>query len=117
MLLDGFDAGAIGFVLKDEPLPDVVRAVRMMADGRTYIAPTLAGGLLSGSVLDQPRLSGRERQILQLLADGHATEEVGEILCISIQTVRAHLRNAMSKLQSHSRTHAIATALRTSVIR
>jgi DNA-binding CsgD family transcriptional regulator len=61
-------------------------------------------------------LSQREREVLRLLADGHRNEEIGRRLHIASETARAHIRNAMRKLGSDTRTQAVATALRQSMI-
>jgi RNA polymerase sigma factor (sigma-70 family) len=63
-----------------------------------------------------PSLTQREREVLRLLADGLANEEIGKRLFISPETVRTHLRKAMAKLEADTRTQAVATALRQSLI-
>jgi RNA polymerase sigma factor (sigma-70 family) len=61
-------------------------------------------------------LTQREREVLRLLADGHANEEIGKRLHISPETVRTHVRKAMAKLEADTRTQAVAIALRQSII-
>jgi RNA polymerase sigma factor (sigma-70 family) len=63
-----------------------------------------------------PSLTQREREVLRLLADGHANEEIGKRLHISPETVRTHVRKAMAKLEADTRTQAVAIALRQSII-
>jgi len=63
-----------------------------------------------------PSLSQRQREVLRLLADGHKNEEIGQRLFISPETVRTHVRKAMAKLEADTRTEAVATALRQSLI-
>jgi DNA-binding NarL/FixJ family response regulator len=117
LLTEAMDAGARGFVLKEAPLAEVVRAVELVAAGRTYVDPVLAGVLSSSSAADNiPNLTPRERDVLRLLADGLSNEEVGKSLFISRETVRTHLRKAMAKLDADTRTEAVATALRQSLI-
>jgi DNA-binding NarL/FixJ family response regulator len=117
MLVEALDAGARGFVLKEAPLTDLVRAVEMVAAGGTYVDPVLAGVLASPSITDAiPALTKREREVLRLLADGLSNEEIGKQLFISPETVRTHLRKAMGKLDADTRTQAVATALRQSLI-
>jgi RNA polymerase sigma factor (sigma-70 family) len=73
--------------------------------------------LVSPRVTDAiPALTQRERDVLRLLADGLANEEIGKRLFISPETVRTHLRKAMAKLDADTRTQAVATALRQSLI-
>jgi DNA-binding NarL/FixJ family response regulator len=117
LLTEAIDAGARGFVLKEAPLADLVRAVRIVADGGTYVDPVLAGSLATAEATAKiPALTQRERDVLRLLADGHSNEEIGKQLFISPETVRTHVRKAMGKLDADTRTQAVATALRQSLI-
>lgn len=117
LLTEALDAGARGFVLKEAPLAEVVRAVELVAAGRTYVDPVLAGVLSSSAATEKlPNLTERERAVLRLLADGMTNEEIGKTLFISAETVRTHVRKAMAKLDADTRTEAVATALRQSLI-
>jgi DNA-binding NarL/FixJ family response regulator len=117
LMIEALDAGARGFVLKEAPLPDLVRAVETVAQGKTYVDPVLAGVIASPEVATQlPSLSQRQREVLRLLADGLKNEEIGKRLFISPETVRTHVRKAMAKLEADTRTEAVATALRQSLI-
>jgi DNA-binding NarL/FixJ family response regulator len=114
VLTEALDAGARGFVLKEAPLPDLVRAIEMVSQGAVYIDPALASLLIDSSSVDQ--LTPREREILRLIADGLGNEQIGTRLFISPQTVRTHVGKAMEKLHVHSRTEAVAVALRQKLI-
>jgi DNA-binding NarL/FixJ family response regulator len=117
LMIEALDAGARGFVLKEAPLPDLVRAVETVSQGKTYVDPVLAGVIASAEVATQiPSLSQRQREVLRLLADGLKNEEIGKRLFISPETVRTHVRKAMAKLEADTRTEAVATALRQSMI-
>jgi DNA-binding NarL/FixJ family response regulator len=117
LLTEAIDAGARGFVLKEAPLADLVRAVRIVAEGGTYVDPVLAGALANADATAKlPDLTQRERDVLRLLADGLSNEEIGKELFISPETVRTHVRKAMDKLDADTRTQAVATALRQSLI-
>jgi DNA-binding NarL/FixJ family response regulator len=117
LLTEAMDAGARGFVLKEAPLAEVVRAVELVASGRTYVDPVLAGVLSSSAATEKmSKLTQRERDVLRLLADGMSNEEIGKALFISPETVRTHVRKAMAKLDADTRTQAVATALRQSLI-
>ena len=117
VLTEALDAGARGFVLKEAPLAEVVRAVELVAAGKTYVDPVLASVLSVGAGSDKlVNLTQREREVLRLLADGLANEEIGKRLVISAETVRTHIRKAMAKLDADTRTEAVATALRQSLI-
>jgi RNA polymerase sigma factor (sigma-70 family) len=77
----------------------------------------LAGVLVSAQMTAKlPQLTRREREVLRLLADGNTNEEIGKELFISPETVRTHVRKAMAKLDADTRTQAVATALRQSLI-
>lgn len=117
LLTEALDAGVRGFVLKEAPMDDLLRAVRAVSAGGTYVDPVLAGAIATtstGSAL--PELTRREREVLRLLADGLANEEIGKQLFISPETVRTHVRKAMAKLDADTRTQAVARALRARLI-
>jgi DNA-binding NarL/FixJ family response regulator len=114
VLTEALDAGARGFVLKEAPLPDLVRAIEMVAQGGVYVDPALASLLIEPEHSD--KLTPREREILRLIADGLGNEQIGMRLFISPQTVRTHVGKAMEKLEVHSRTEAVAVALRQKLI-
>jgi DNA-binding NarL/FixJ family response regulator len=117
LITEAIDAGVRGFVLKEAPLADLVRAVETVAAGGTYVDPVLAGILTSADLTSKiPALTQRERDVLRLLADGLSNDEIGKRLFISPETVRTHVRKAMAKLDADTRTEAVATALRQSLI-
>lgn len=117
LVIEAIDAGAAGFVLKESPLSDLVRAVRTVADGRTYVDPVLAGVLASPDATARiPGITKREREVLRLLADGMRNEQIARELTISPLTVRTHIEKAMQKLEADTRTQAVANALRMSLI-
>jgi DNA-binding NarL/FixJ family response regulator len=117
LLLEAIDAGARGFLLKEAPLADLVRAIEIVAAGGTYVDPVLAGYLAGPRAAERlPNLTHRERDVLRLLSEGLSNEEIGKRLFISPETVRTHVRKAMDKLNADTRTQAVATALRQSLI-
>jgi DNA-binding NarL/FixJ family response regulator len=117
LLVEALDAGVRGFVLKEAPLADLSRAIEIVAKDGIYIDPVLAGVLASGEATEQlTMLTKREREVLRLLADGLRNEDIGRELHIAGETARAHIRNAMRKLDADTRTHAVAVALRQSLI-
>jgi DNA-binding NarL/FixJ family response regulator len=116
LLSEALDAGVRGFVLKEAPLQDLTRAVDMVASGAVYVDPVLAGVLASAESERLPQLTKREREVLRLLADGLTNEEIGKRLFLSPETVRTHVQKAMRRLEADTRTHAVALALRQSLI-
>jgi DNA-binding NarL/FixJ family response regulator len=117
LLTEALDVGVRGFVLKEAPMDDLIRAIQSVATGGTYVDPVLAGTLAASSIGNKlPELTQRERDVLRLLADGLANEEIGKRLYISAETVRTHVRKAMDKLDADTRTQAVARALRDRLI-
>lgn len=116
LLLEALDAGARGFLLKESPLQDLVRAVRAVSAGGTYVDPQLASMLVTPVATERLPLSKREREILRLLADGMRNDAVALELGISALTVQTHVRHAMEKLEADTRTQAVAMALRQALI-
>jgi DNA-binding NarL/FixJ family response regulator len=116
LLSEALDAGVRGFVLKEAPLQDLMRAVDMVAGGAIYVDPVLAGVLASAESERLPQLTKREREVLRLLADGLTNEEIGKRLFLSPETVRTHVQKAMRRLEADTRTQAVALALRQSLI-
>ena len=115
--LEATEAGAAGFVLKGGELADLAHAVTVVAGGGTYLDPEIAAALSAPRSERPPLLTRREREVLRLLAEGFRNDEVAERLAISPLTVRTHVRHAMEKLGAGTRTEAVATALRLSLIR
>jgi DNA-binding NarL/FixJ family response regulator len=116
LLAEALDAGARGFILKESPVIDLVRAVELVGGGGTYVDPALAPTLVRAGVTGHPALSEREREILRHLADGQKNEQIATELSISADTVRTYIRRAMEKLEADTRTQAVAIALRESLI-
>ena len=113
LLLDGLDSGARGYARKDGSPRELVEALAQVAEGGSDVDPRLRPALLSRRTTERlPALSNREREILDLLAQGLTGEAVAERLVLSAETVKTHIRNAMSKLEANTRVHAIAIALR-----
>jgi DNA-binding NarL/FixJ family response regulator len=117
LLVEALDAGARGYVLKGAPLEELVRAVRHVAGGGSYVDGALVPALSGAAALDHaPQLTERERDVLRLLAEGLRNEEIGRRLYISPETVKAHVAKAMRKLDADTRTQAVAEALRHAII-
>jgi len=117
LLTEALDAGARGFVSKEAPLTEIIRAVQLVAEGRTYVDPVLAGAISRPAVTGKmSQLTQREHDVLRMLADGHSNDEIGKALFISPETVRTHVRKAMARLDADTRTQAVATAIRQSLL-
>jgi two-component system, NarL family, response regulator NreC len=115
-----FRAGASGYLLKDCAFEELARAVGAVLKNQTYLSPAVAGPVmedyihhLSAAVnAEVSVLSPREREVLQLLAEGKTTREAAAVLCVSIKTVETHRQQIMSKLNIHSIAELIKYAIR-----
>jgi two-component system NarL family response regulator len=109
-VLSMLEAGASGYVLKDAAVDEMRRAIRVVAGGRHYLSPEIAGTVVGSRLRGAAEegasasslLGARERQILQLLAEGHTSSEIARRLHIATTTVDSHRRNIMKKLDLHS---------------
>jgi len=118
-------AGASGYVLKRVVTEDLVRAIREVNAGESFLYPPIAAKLIGdylrvtkGERSDVPGepLTAREREILKLIADGHTNQAIAEQLGLSRKTVDSHRANAMRKLDLHDVTEVVKYALRTGMI-
>ena len=114
LLSEALKAGVKGYVRKDSPSDDLVRAIEAARAGEFYVDP----GLSSTIVLDEGdrTLSARQREILQMLADGMQTEAVAVKLGLSTETVRTHTKRILAKLEASTRTQAVAIGIRHGLI-
>jgi DNA-binding NarL/FixJ family response regulator len=107
---EALDAGATAFVAKSSPARDLARAVDAAAEAETFIDPA------AKRLTSAPLLTRRQRQILQLYADGHATGSVANQLGLSAETIRTHTKGLLARLGARDRAHAVAIGLRNSLI-
>jgi DNA-binding NarL/FixJ family response regulator len=114
LLSEALKAGVKGYVRKDSPSEDLIRAIDAARSGEFYVDP----GLSSTIVLDEGdrTLSARQREILQMLADGMQTDAVAEKLGLSTETVRTHTKRILAKLEASTRTQAVAIGIRHGLI-
>ncbi|MBN1147780.1 MAG: response regulator transcription factor [Anaerolineales bacterium] len=117
-------SGAMGYILKDAAAHDLLGAIRSVYKGEAVLSPAitrlviedyLRWGDLGGGDLANG-LSTREREVLQLIAEGYTNKQIAEILSISIKTVQAHRANIMSKLDLHDRSELVKYAIRKKII-
>ena len=103
------EAGALGYALKTEAAGTLVKAIRSVAAGETYLSPAINTELVKRYVHREPKrqseaftlLSDREREVLQLIAEGASSKEIGAKLCVSEKTVATHREHIMGKLNLH----------------
>jgi two-component system response regulator NreC len=124
-LVRALSAGARGYLLKDSAEADLIRAVEAVSQGRPFFSPTIARTLLEDYMrrLQQQNLTDsydlltdREKEILQLLAEGKANKEVATLLDLSPYTVETHRSNLMQKLGLHSTAEIVLYAVRKKII-
>jgi len=116
-ILAAVEAGASGYMLKDAPPEQIRQAVLSAAAGQTALAPEVAARLMGRIRNPSPVLSGREVQLLELLATGMSNRAMAKQLFISEATVKTHLVHIYSKLGVDNRTAAIAEATKRRIIR
>jgi DNA-binding NarL/FixJ family response regulator len=112
-VMPAIEAGATGYLLKDAPREELLRAVRAAYEGRSVLAPSVAErlmGLVSGGQQKREELSPRELEILRLVAEGSTNREVAQRLFISEATVKTHLLHLYDKLGARDRASAVAIA-------
>ena len=125
-LLAAIRAGARGYIVKTTPLPELVAGIEAVVAGGSVVSPAMLGKLFTtvGQLLRhkdlvsarKPTLTGREIEVLQFVARGMTSREIGDHLYISENTVKNHVRNILDKLGLHSRGEAVMYALREDLI-
>jgi two-component system, NarL family, response regulator NreC len=116
--------GASGYILKDAYAAELLDAIRAIHRGETILSPAVTRLVVENYLRwgelkkenDADGLSPREREVLQLIAEGYSNKQIAEILCISIKTVQAHRMNLMSKLGLHDRADLIKYAIQRKII-
>jgi DNA-binding NarL/FixJ family response regulator len=109
-ILEAFKAGAAGYLLKDAAFEEMVTAVKTVLKGRMYLSPAIAEVVVRKSVgqwsgetkIRDAEISSRQREVLQLLAEGKSTKDIASTLYVSVKTVETHRKQIMDKLRVHS---------------
>jgi len=119
-------AGASGYLIKDSAMTDLTSAIRAIHQGDSYLSPSISKKVIDEYIrkaeMGEKRgvedlLSDREREILNLIAEGHSIPKIASILCISKKTVEAHKTHIMEKLNIHDKVGLIKYAIRTGLIK
>jgi DNA-binding NarL/FixJ family response regulator len=117
-----FRAGALGYVVKSAAASELLHAIAALRDGRTYVSPAVAHHLVSALDEEQPAasplagLTDREREVLQLIAEGLSTKEVATQLGVSTKTADSHRTSLMRKLGAHKVSELVRIAIREGMI-
>lgn len=118
-------AGARGYVLKESADTELIRGVTAVAAGKSFFSPIVAKSMLDdytrqlnrkGIVDRYDALSEREREIFQLIAEGHTNKEIAELLSISVATVETHRAHILQKLDVHSTAQLVLCAVRRGIV-
>lgn len=117
-------AGALGYVLKDDADRNLIAAVEALSNHKPYLSSRLSDGKMAGvqagtgasERLSRGRLTPREREVLQLLAEGKSNKEIAGVLGISVKTAETHRANIMLKLNMHSIADLVRYAVRNNII-
>lgn len=124
-VLATFQAGADGYVLKDATHAELVMALKTVLQGRSYVSPAISHMVIEGYLEGKKELkqdsswnslTGREREILKLIAEGNRNREIADLLCISAKTVEKHRSNLMKKLNLHNVSALTALAIEKGLI-
>lgn len=118
------EAGAMGYILKDAAARELIHAIRLVHRGEAVLSPAITRIVIEDYLRwgmirptgDGDELSPREREILQLIAEGYTSKQIAEILVISIKTVQAHRNSLMQKLKLHNRGELIKYAIQKKII-
>lgn len=112
---NAFAAGASGYMLKDAMENDLPRSIRLIADGGTFLSPGLRYTRMEEDI-DLQQLTPRERQVLQLIAQGKSNKEIANLLGLSVNTVSVHRANLMEKMNIHKAAELVLYAIRKGLV-
>ncbi len=119
-VLEALRAGIRGYVLKAQAASDLVTAIREVVRGSVYLSPgiseTVVNAYMTQSTPSADPLSTRERQVLQLVAEGKTTKQIAAILCLSVKTADSHRTRIMKKLDVHETASLVRYAIRRGLI-
>jgi DNA-binding NarL/FixJ family response regulator len=117
-ILRAVETGATGYVLKDAPREELFRAVRAAAEGKPLLAPDVAAHLMNRVRWpSEEALSGREVEVLELVAEGTSNRDIASRLWISEATVKSHLLHIYDKLGARDRASAVSAAMKRGILR
>jgi DNA-binding NarL/FixJ family response regulator len=119
-VMEALRAGVRGYVLKTQAAHDLCRAIREAVGGRLYLSPGVSSAVVSEYLASQPateeRLTPRERQVLQLVAEGHTTKRIAAVLGVSSKTAESHRVSLMAKLDIHDTAGLVRYAIRRGIV-
>jgi DNA-binding NarL/FixJ family response regulator len=115
-VVESLKIGVKGYVLKTQAAAELLDAIQSVIGGRTYLSPGISGSVIdamvAGAAPPADPLSAREREVVQLISEGHTTKEVASVLGISVKTAETHRTNVMRKLNVHETAGLVRYAIR-----
>jgi DNA-binding NarL/FixJ family response regulator len=121
-----FSLGASGYLLKDSTGDDIIRAIRAAVSGDTYLSPSISRRVVEDYISMKrvksseenlyAKLSDREREVFQMIAEGRSTREISDTLCVSMSTVKTHRANIMNKLEIENLSQLIQFAIELGIV-
>jgi DNA-binding NarL/FixJ family response regulator len=115
-VLNAFRAGVRGYVLKKQAAADLLQAIKEVQAGSVYVSPGMSRALVdavrTNTEMRSDLLTGREREVLQLVAEGKTSKEIASVLDVSVKTAETHRANIMNKLDIHETAGLVRYAIR-----
>ena len=121
-----FSLGASGYLLKDSTGDDIIRAIEAAIRGDTYLSPSISRRVVEDYISMKRvksseedlynKLSDREREVFQMIAEGRSTREISDTLCVSMSTVKTHCANIMNKLETENLSQLIQIAIELGIV-
>ena len=119
-VIEALKAGVKGYILKTQAAPDLVVAISEVFKGSTYLSPAASGAVVDAYLENrhspEPTLTSRQRQVLQLVAEGKTTKEVASLLGVSVKTAESHRASLMDRLSIHETAGLVRYAIRIGLI-
>jgi two-component system, NarL family, response regulator NreC len=123
-VMEGLQAGASGYLLKDTPAAKLVSVLREVHQGGKFVSPEVLGGLIDNGKLGQTplrpaksSLTPREQEVMKLLAEGNTVRKIAGMLGLSLKTIEAHKFNLMRKLDIHNKAELVHCAIRRKIVK
>ena len=123
-VMEGLQAGASGYLLKDTPAAKLISVLREVHQGGKFVSPEVLGGLIDNGKLGQTplrpaksSLTPREQEVMKLLAEGNTVRKIAGMLGLSLKTIEAHKFNLMRKLDIHNKAELVHCAIRRRIVK
>ena len=123
-VMQGLQAGASGYLLKDTPAAKLISVLREVHQGGKFVSPEVLGGLIDNGKLGQTplrpaksSLTPREQEVMKLLAEGNTVRKIAGMLGLSLKTIEAHKFNLMRKLDIHNKAELVHCAIRRKIVK